>query len=620
LLDLAPTSDETARAGAPGLRRSRLDRALRDARQGGAGPATPGSPSELESELIWRHRAVDERLLSGLRLSAACVVFVAIMTGDGPFHPPAVRLLVGGYVGFAGAVLLASWRGDWVLRRVSVIHGIDMAWTIVASSISGGTGGHIFPFFAFILAASAFRWGLMRAMVDGGIILVVASLQGLAAVYHLVPWAFELDVFILTVCYSSFGAAALFGLFAERQQFASYHATTVARLVAGLNRAPRLSAAMTGLLSTVVRLLGAERVLLVVEEAHTGALSLWQTETQENGHIRASHGALPLETYRHWLLPRSAKTSPCELRRRSEATPVIVSLTLAGDEDAAAGWLSLPRGVAMSSPWKTLLAVPFSAIGVWSGQLYVVDPSRRPRGEIRLRFLADLIQQATPGLVNLYFVRRLRSRAESAERARISRELHDGVLQSLAGLEMRIDVLRRTTAATTAALAGDLEEIGHVIHSESIELRELMQRLRPVDVDARRLPGALADLVDRFSRSGSVEARLEWTVKGLDLPPHHCAEIMRVVQEALFNVRRHSGATRALVRVEADASAWALIVEDNGSGLGFTGRLSHEELETTRMGPRVIRERVTAIGGTVEIESFEAGMRVEITFPRVERE
>jgi signal transduction histidine kinase len=517
-------------------------------------------------------------------------------------------------------VLLASWRGDWVLRRAKIIHGIDMAWTTAASSVSGGTLGHVFPFFAFILAGAAFRWGLVRAMVDGAIILVVACLQGLAAIYGLVPWGFELDTFILTVCYSSFGAAALFGLFAERQQFASAHATTVARLVSSLSRAPRLGTAMSGLLSSVVKLLGAERVLLIVEEAHTGELSLWQADAQANGHAKTTRTTLPLETYRQWVLPRSAKTSPCELRRRGEGAPATIALTLERDAGSAAGWLALPRGVTMSSAWKTLLAVPFSAPGIWSGQLYVVNPSRRPRGEIRLQFLADVVQQATPGLVNLYFVRRLRSRVESAERARISRELHDGVLQSLAGLEMRLDVMRRTTAAITPAVATDLEEIGRVIHSESIELRELMQRLRPVDVDARRLPAALADMVDRFSRAGSIETRLEWTVKGLDVPPHHCAEIMRIVQEALFNVRRHSGATRALVRVEADASAWALIVEDNGNGLGFTGRLSHEELETRRKGPRVIRERVSAIGGTVDIESSDAGMRLEITFPRVERE
>jgi signal transduction histidine kinase len=269
----------------------------------------------------------------------------------------------------------------------------------------------------------------------------------------------------------------------------------------------------------------------------------------------------------------------------------------------------------LETPWKTLLVVPFSVGNVWSGQLYVLDPSRRPRGELRLRFLFDITEQVTPGLLNLYLLRRLRSRAESLERGRISRELHDGVLQSLAGLEMRIEVLRRHGAPGAPALARELTEIQQVLRQESMNLREVTQRLRPTEVDARRLPGTLADIVGRFSRASAIETRLDWMVDRLDLPPRHCSEVLRIVQEALFNVRRHSGATRALVRVEADACVWALIVEDNGRGLGFTGRLSHEQLDARGKGPRVIRERVSALGGMVEAESSSAGTRLEMTFP-----
>jgi signal transduction histidine kinase len=284
-------------------------------------------------------------------------------------------------------------------------------------------------------------------------------------------------------------------------------------------------------------------------------------------------------------------------------------------------WIALPPAVLAVSEWRELLAVPFAASGVWNGQLYVIDPVARPRGELRVRFLAAIAQQITPGLLNLYLVRRLRSRAESLERGRISRELHDGVLQSLAGIDMRLEVLRRQAAASESSdLADELGELQRLLQGESVDLRQLMLRLRPTDVDARRLPGAVADLIERFGRGGDIQARLEWAVSRLNLPPHHCSEILRIVQEALFNVRRHSGATRALVRVEADADAWALIVEDNGCGLGFTGRLTSEELELLAKGPRVIRERAVALGGLLSVESSDHGTRLEITFSREGRD
>jgi signal transduction histidine kinase len=273
----------------------------------------------------------------------------------------------------------------------------------------------------------------------------------------------------------------------------------------------------------------------------------------------------------------------------------------------------------MGDPWKVMLAAPFTVSGVWSGQLYVIDPNGGPRGELRLRFLTDLMRQVTPGLLNLYLVRRLRTRAESLERGRISRELHDGVLQSLAGVEMRLEVLRRQTAPATPLLA-ELTEIQAAVHRESMDVRQLTLRLHSTDVDARRLPAALADLVQRFSRAAEIDGRLEWAAAQLPLTPHQCSEVMRIVQEALFNVRRHSGASTALVRVEADADAWALIVEDNGRGLGFTGRVAGMDLEVQRKGPHVIRERVVALGGQVAVDSSDRGTRLEITFPGLEQD
>lgn len=218
-------------------------------------------------------------------------------------------------------------------------------------------------------------------------------------------------------------------------------------------------------------------------------------------------------------------------------------------------------------------------------------------------------------LQDLYVLRGLRGRAEARERDRLSRELHDGLIQSLVGFEMRLDVARRQAESLAPPLAHEIEALRDLLHEETLRARELMQRLRHSDVDARRLPLELEDNLERFSRNTGIAARLDWAVRTLDLTPRECRELSFIVQEALVNVRRHSGATSVAVRLESDAEELRLVVTDNGKGLGFTGRLTGDELRTRRAGPRVIRERVAALGGSLEAESSPGGTRLEMTFP-----
>jgi signal transduction histidine kinase len=126
-------------------------------------------------------------------------------------------------------------------------------------------------------------------------------------------------------------------------------------------------------------------------------------------------------------------------------------------------------------------------------------------------------------------------------------------------------------------------------------------------------------MIRRFSGTSGLDARLDWTGDTLDLTPRQCREVLRIVQEALVNVRRHSGASQVVVRLSADEYDWVLKVEDNGRGLGFTGRLTHEQIERDQAGPRVIRQRVEALGGRFSIESSPGGLRLEIAWPRARR-
>ena len=91
----------------------------------------------------------------------------------------------------------------------------------------------------------------------------------------------------------------------------------------------------------------------------------------------------------------------------------------------------------------------------------------------------------------------------------------------------------------------------------------------------------------------------------------------RIIQEALVNVRKHSQARSVLVRFAAEDGLWKLVIEDDGRGFEFSGRLSQAELDLSRRGPLVLKERVRSIGGELAIESVPGhGARLEIALPQ----
>jgi len=182
------------------------------------------------------------------------------------------------------------------------------------------------------------------------------------------------------------------------------------------------------------------------------------------------------------------------------------------------------------------------------------------------------------------------------------------------GLEMQIDAVRRQVAGGPSRLVKEIHRLEELLRKEILDLREKIQLLKPIEVEPDQLVNRLAEKVDQFRRDQSISASFVADSQEVSLSPRVCSELVRVLQEALVNVRRHSGARKVLVRFGRENGTWKLLVEDDGCGFGFTGRLSLAELEAASLGPRVIRERMRSIGGELVIESVPGcGARLEIS-------
>jgi len=283
--------------------------------------------------------------------------------------------------------------------------------------------------------------------------------------------------------------------------------------------------ALTGeLLSTF----GAKHVLMASQEASNYRIYVAELRTSETGTsfrwLESSAG--DRETYLY-----DSKATACYAERRAAANGGISVLALdrEGDkiENSAADFLSR---FSQKYGFRAVMVVSFVFGQEWRGRVFLLDPTLTSDREEELHFLQELVQQVSPAVYNVLLLRRLRLRAGALERARFARELHDGAVQSLIAVEMQVDVLRRQSSRQPEAMPNELGRIQGLLREEVLKLRELMQQMKTLDVDAKKLPGVIHDTVERFQRETGITARFISDLHELNMPQPVCRELARIVQ------------------------------------------------------------------------------------------
>ncbi len=510
-----------------------------------------------------------------------------------------------------------------------LVHAGDILWPAVISIFSEGPRTPFFLFFFFVLAAAAYRWGLWETLGTAAAEVVLLWVEKSIVVHiwlgpggsmrlnaltglNVNTKGFEpqpllmLSIYLLVM-------GLLLGYLAEQQK----HLRAEKAMLTGTLAKIRVDAGLTGTIEQifheVMSMYGASRVFLASQEIHSERIFV--------GELLKGKEHVPAEF--RWLESgvRDAKSYlealPGEVCFASFEEDHWTTLAL----DANGNSLPVEDLAAIShlrdlQPFHSVIAVTFLFGSEWRGRIFLFDPSWRGEKQEELRFLLDLMHQVGPAVYNVYLLHRLRRRAGAAERARFARELHDGAVQSLIAVEMQVDVIRRQAEADKP-IGGELGRIQGLLREEVLKLRELMQQMKAIDVDSQRLLGVLNDTVERFQRETGISARFVTDLSELNMPQRVCREILRIVQEGLVNVRKHSGARHALVRLGANGERWSLTMEDDGKGFPFSGRYNQERMDEDGKGPMIIKERVRLIAGELTVESNPGqGTRLEITVPR----
>jgi signal transduction histidine kinase len=200
---------------------------------------------------------------------------------------------------------------------------------------------------------------------------------------------------------------------------------------------------------------------------------------------------------------------------------------------------------------------------------------------------------------------------QDTERRRIARELHDSLGQYLVGLKLNMETIKLSPESPEL-----WSEADRLMQQCMSEVRTLSYLLHPPTMDAAGFASAARWFVEGFGRRSGVTISLDVPDDLGRLPDAVELALFRVLQEALTNVHRHSGASAAHVLMREDGEQIVLEIRDNGCGIAEE-RLSHFHATGAGMGVGLagIRERAWELGGTLQVSSDSNGTLVRVTLP-----
>jgi signal transduction histidine kinase len=209
-------------------------------------------------------------------------------------------------------------------------------------------------------------------------------------------------------------------------------------------------------------------------------------------------------------------------------------------------------------------------------------------------------------------------RVQEDERRRLARELHDGIGQTLTALKNQLEGSLRAKERKAGLQDDGIGEALKMASQALDDTRELSRLLRPAVLDDLGLAPALSWLSRTVRERFALEVALD--LVGLDdrLDPEVETLAFRVVQEALTNVAKHSGSTRAQVSIERTPSLLRIVMSDEGRGFD-SRRVLDPAHRDGGFGLRGMRDRAELFGGSLGIDSTAGrGTRIEIRVPLVD--
>jgi signal transduction histidine kinase len=551
-----------------------------------------------------RDRAADaaERLTAVLRVVVA-VASAAIYCADpseDPARRPAAYAVLAAFVLHASAMLVLTRRGARRPSRAAA-PWVDVAFVTTLVAASEGTSSIFFPLYLFAVLCAAFEGGARAGLrIVATAVLSFSIVGGLTAPRG--P-AFELDRALIRPLY--LGVLGYLISFWGEHERRSRRKLQLLRATTALSN-PRFGVerSVASTLEAVRAFFGADACRVVVVAPRGDGWTQVAARSHESD--REGRVGVPAELARALVPERPAalvhrQARGARLRRVPELDVLATADGTWGRGDASEG-----ERIAELLDAVSFASVPFDCGPGAAGRLYVTSRRASAFDRADAEFLLHVQEQVAPVLETIGVVDRLASDAAGDERRRIALDLHDSIIQPYVGLRLGMASLRDAVAA------GRVEEarsgLERLLAIADEEIRTLRGFTRALSDASRGVRGPmLASAVERFCGrfAAATGIRVDLHVAGDPaLNDRLSAEVFQLVAEALSNVRRHTSATSADVRIDVADGALRIAVENDG--VPGEGR---------PFAPRSLSARATALGGRTVVAAGRGRTAVRIQIP-----
>jgi signal transduction histidine kinase len=539
-------------------------------------------------------------------LAAFSLLAIGLAPSNAAGHADLTNPWLIAYTVYALFVALVVWRSRVSLVRLGfATHALDLAAFVVFMSFTQGPASPFFVYFAFSLLCATVRWRSRGTLWTAVAALTMYVGLGVYSAAISPDSAIELNEFIIRI--------VSLGVFAILLGYMGAHDERLHREISGLAAWPHAvpqeaRALRSGLLETAAGILNAPRMLMAWGDPEEDSLLL-------------------------------ASWSRAEFRWTDEPPDTFLTLVaepLAGTDflcpdvcsQSPTVWHTAPGGLRrwQGMPIDPDLQARFSMDTVLSfvlrgesiqGRLFFLGKAGLTSDDLSLGGI--VAREVAVRMDHYYLLQRLRRAAVDEERIRLAGELHDGVIQSLTGAALQLETLGRLMKQDPQGAQERLAQVQRTIADEQRDLRFFVQELKSASLDSPEGNFGLALRLEELSRRFEDQwgLHVELKTEGLDkrISKELANGIYRIVRETLVNTAKHAHASAVRVEVDVRDSFAHITVADNGRGFSFRGRYDHAALTQLRLGPVSLKERVASLGGSLIIDSTEAGARLEIGLP-----
>ena len=262
------------------------------------------------------------------------------------------------------------------------------------------------------------------------------------------------------------------------------------------------------------------------------------------------------------------------------------------------------------------LALPLRG-ETFQGHLLFLDKQGQSLDDL---VLGELVaREVEVRLDHFYLLWRLKQTAATEERVRLACDLHDGLLQSLTGMALQLQAVQRLLHEDPLTAKERLRDLQTLVASEQRGLRLFVREMKslwliPPEPEGR-LAVRLEQLAQRIQREWGLRVELSMGEAIVQLPGDMTQQIYLIVREALLNAARHAKASAIRVTLRAENEHVRILVADNGCGFSFRGCYDHAKLTEMKLGPVSLKGRIASLGGSLAIDSTDAGARLDIRLP-----